>query len=83
MEKIIQIVQNVMGSVQYTVDGIINLCFQPIFIILQIIEGIITIWEPEEEEQEQEQYPEIPHVTGFLNHNEVDEINKIKEQLKQ
>ncbi len=69
MEKIQEIVQNIIASVQYIADAVIYLLFQPIVVLLQVIEGIMNIWTPAEEEENSD-YPEQVHVKGFGNNEQ-------------
>ena len=82
-----EIITKVEQSIQCVLCYLLNLCFQPIYCLLQIIQGIISIWSGEEEPDEiseQPQYPEIPVVNGFhANANEQAEIDQIKKQLNQ
>lgn len=101
MEKVNQILINIQSSIQYIVDAVIGLLFQPLYAIVAIIQALIEIWsaEPEEEtEQEPQQtvttypssnegkfaeeceYPIGRQRIGFRQ-SEVDELNKIREEL--
>ena len=57
MEKITVIVSNLVNSVQVIVDVLINLAFQPVFVVLTIIQSLIEIWsaQPEEETEQEPQ----------------------------
>lgn len=84
MEKITNIITKIGMCIQTVIDQLLTLVFQPIYTICNIIQAISDIiqaeWEEDEEdEDEQPQYPEPTHVTGFR--SDVDEINRIKEQL--
>lgn len=88
MEKLINYTILIMNSLQYVVDGIINLAFQPLFIILQIIQQISELWSDEttktnnSDTEKTNDYPEVAHVTGFhSSQSELDQIEDIKKQL--
>lgn len=88
MEKIINYTVLIMNSLQYIVDGVINLAFQPLFILLQIIQQISELWKSDAENtndgeaEKTNDYPEVAHVTGFhSSQSEVDQIEEIKKQL--
>lgn len=58
MEKITVIVSNLVNSVQVIVDVLINLAFQPVFVVLTIVQNLIEIWSPEPVEEETDQEPQ-------------------------
>ena len=65
MEKVNQILINIQSSIQYIVDAVIGLAFQPLYVIVAIIQSLIEIWSatPEEEteqEPQQQQYTVYP-----------------------
>lgn len=74
-------------SIQCVLCYLLNLCFQPVYCVLSIIQGIISIWKDDEEEEKTEEptvYPEPVHISGFhTNANEQAEIDKNKKQLNQ
>jgi len=62
MEKVNQILINIQSSIQYIVDAVIGLLFQPLYAVVAIIQSLIEIWsaEPEEEQEPQQQVTEYP-----------------------
>ena len=79
-----EIITKIEQSIQCVLLYIINLCFQPIYCVLQIVQGIIDIWNTENtlDPEEPTVYPEPVRISGFhTNANEQAEIEKIKEQL--
>ena len=50
MEKVNQILMNIQSTIQYIVDAAIGLCFQPLYVILAIIQALIEIWSGDENE---------------------------------
>lgn len=68
MEKVNQILINIQSSIQYIVDAVIGLVFQPLYVIVAIIQSLIEIWsaEPEEETEQQPQQ----NVTVYPSANE-------------
>lgn len=84
MEKLNQIVYSIMVTLQLIADAVISILFQPIYILLQLIQSIIIQWsEPEdmEEGEEEPQYKEPVHIQGFQNQAELEELDRIKKQL--
>lgn len=80
-----EIITKIEQSIQCVLCYLLNLCFQPIYCILQIVQGIIDIWDEENviDPEEPTVYPEIHEVKGFhINTEEQAEVNKIKKQLK-
>lgn len=69
MEKVNEIISNIANSVQLIVDVLLGLCFQPVFAITAIIQGIIEIWTAEDEVEEPEQQPQQT-VTTYPSTNE-------------
>ncbi|MBQ2177269.1 MAG: hypothetical protein II453_20215 [Alphaproteobacteria bacterium] len=57
MEKVNQILINIQSSIQYIVDAVIGLLFQPLYAIVAIIQALIEIWSatPEEETEQEPQ----------------------------
>lgn len=81
-----EIITKIEQSIQCIVLYIINLCFQPIYCVLQIVQGIIDVWDTENtiNPEEPTVYPEPAHVSGFhTNTSEQAELDKIREQLQQ
>lgn len=73
-------------TIQCIVLYIINLCFQPVYCLLSIIQNVVEIWDTENtiDPEDETVYPEPAHISGFhSNANEQAEIEKIKEQLNQ
>lgn len=66
MEKINQILINIQSSIQYIVDAVIGLTFQPLYTIVAIIQTLIEIWSGDvsedvnEDVNEQQQYTVYP-----------------------
>ena len=103
MEKLNKVLVNIQSSIQYVVDAVIGLLFQPLYAIVAIIQALIEIWSADEADEEEEQpqqnvttYPstnegryaeecDLPigrQRIGFhTNQHEVDELNKIREEL--
>lgn len=89
MDKINQIITNIQLSIQIVLDSILTLLFQPLYFLIAIIQGICQVWTGTDDEDDEEvepepseQYKEPAHIKGFqVNHNEVEEIQKIKKQL--
>ena len=105
MEKVNQILINIQSSIQYIVDAVIGLTFQPLYTIVAIIQALFEIWSGDvsedvnEDVNEQQQYTVYPSANegkyaeeceypigrqriGFhTNQHEVDELNKIREEL--
>ena len=54
-------------SIQCVLCYLLNLCFQPVYCLLSIIQGIIDIWDSENiiDPEENNVYPEPAHVAGF------------------
>lgn len=42
---------NIQSTIQYIVDAAIGLCFQPLYVILAIIQALIEIWSGDENEE--------------------------------
>ena len=63
-----QILINIQSSIQYIVDAVIGLAFQPLYVIVAIIQSLIEIWstEPDEETEQQPQQ----NVTVYPSANE-------------
>ena len=65
-DKINQILINIQSSIQYIVDAVIGLAFQPLYVILAIIQTIVEIWSGDvsedvnEDVNEQQQYTVYP-----------------------
>lgn len=68
MEKILV---NIQSSIQYVLDTVLNLVFQPLYAIIAIIQAIIEIWttNDEEEEEMQDEEPQ-QQVTVYPSANE-------------
>ena len=66
MEKVNQILMNIQSSIQYIVDAVIGLLFQPLYAIVAIIQALIEIWygdvseDVNEDAGEQQQYTVYP-----------------------
>lgn len=67
MEKVNQILINIQSSIQYIVDAVIGLLFQPLYIIVAIIQSLIEIWSGdvsedvnEDANEQQQQYTVYP-----------------------
>ena len=67
MDKVTEIVSNLVNSVQVIVDVLINLIFQPVFAVLSIIQNLIQIWSGdgnedvnEDANEQQQQYTVYP-----------------------
>ena len=66
MEKVNQILINIQSSIQYIVDAVIGLLFQPLYTIVVIIQALIEIWSGDvnedvnEDAGEQQQYTVYP-----------------------
>lgn len=63
LQKISDIIYNIMVSIQIILNGLTTIIFQPIFSILEIIAGIITQWSAEDEETTDEE--KNKHTIGF------------------
>ena len=50
-----EIITKIEQSIQCVLCYLLNLCFQPIYCILQIVQGIIDIWSPTPEEETEHQ----------------------------
>lgn len=82
MDKIVLFIYNIMSTIQLILDAAVYLLFQPIFILIQLIDQIAAQWANEEEETGEPECKEPPHIAGFhANTNEMEEINKIKTEL--
>lgn len=55
MEKLIEILTNILASIQVICNGVLSLLFQPLFYLISIIQGIIDVWSEEEENEDVEQ----------------------------
>ena len=105
MEKLIEILTNIVASIQVICNAVLSLLFQPLFYLISIIQGIIEVWQEEEPVGEFEAEPPQQQVTvypsanegkyaeecelpigrpriGFKNQHELEELEKIKRQLK-
>lgn len=60
MEKVNQILVNIQSSIQYVLDTVLNLAFQPLYAIIAIIQAIIEIWTTNDEEDNEEEEQEEP-----------------------
>ena len=69
MEKVTEIVSNIANSVQVIVDVLISLVFQPVYVIITIVQNLIEIWSAEPEEEETDQEPQQT-VTTYPSTNE-------------
>lgn len=87
MEKVINYIVLIMNSLQYIVDGVINLAFQPLIILCQIIQSISELWKGDAENTNDTEakntsgYPQPTHIQGFRNQAEAAELEEIKEKL--
>lgn len=72
MEKVNQIVVNIQSSIQYVLDTVLNLAFQPLYALTNIIQAIIEIWTTNDEEgkEEDEQEEPQPNVTTYSSPND-------------
>lgn len=67
-----EIITKIEQSIQCVLCYLLNLCFQPIYTILTIIQNLVEIWSADEEEEETEEptvYPEPTHIAGFKAQN--------------
>lgn len=55
MEKLNQILVNIQSSIQYVLDTVLNLAFQPLYAIIAIFQAIVEIWTTNDEEEEEMQ----------------------------
>lgn len=62
-----EILTKIEQSLQCVLMYLLNLAFQPIYCILQIVQGILDVWEADTEVQEEEQRPQV---TQFPSTNE-------------
>lgn len=71
MVKVNQILVNIQSSIQYVLDTVLNLAFQPLYVIIAIIQAIVEIWtvSDEEEETEEQEVPQ-PNVTTYSSAND-------------
>ena len=69
MEKVNQIIYNIANSIQLIVDVLLGLCFQPIYAVTTIIQGIIEILMVTDEVEEPLQQPQQT-VTTYPSTNE-------------
>lgn len=66
METLNRILVNIQSSIQYIVDAVIGLLFQPLYAIVAIIQALIEIWSGDvnedvnEDAGEQQQYTVYP-----------------------
>ena len=67
MQKVNQILINIQSSIQYIVDAVIGLLFQPLYAIVAIIQALIEIWSGDVNEdvnedagEQQQQYTVYP-----------------------
>lgn len=62
MEKLIEILTNILASIQVICNAVLSLLFQPLFYLISIIQGIIDVWSEEEENEdvEQQQVTQLP-----------------------
>ena len=66
IDKVNQILINIQSSIQYIVDAVIGLLFQPLYAIVAIIQALIEIWSGDvsedvnEDAGEQQQYTVYP-----------------------
>ena len=67
MVKLNTIVVNIQSSIQYVLDTVLNLAFQPLYALITIIQAVIEIWTANDEEEEDD---------------EQEELEKIKKQLQ-
>lgn len=73
MEKLNQILVNIQSSIQYVLDTVLNLAFQPLYAIIAIIQAIIEIWtENNDDDNEEETQDDEPQqqVTVYPSANE-------------
>jgi hypothetical protein len=68
MEKINKVLVNIQSSIQYVVDAVIGLLFQPLYTIVAIIQALIEIWLVDEADEEEEQPQQ--NVTVYPSANE-------------
>lgn len=64
-----EIITKIEQSIQCVLCYLLNLCFQPIYCILQIVQGIIDIWTAEDEVEEPVQQPQQT-ITTYPSTNE-------------
>ena len=69
MEKVNQILVNIQSSIQYVLDTVLNLAFQPLYAIIAIIQAIVEIWTANDEEEEEEQEEPQQQVTEYPSAN--------------
>ena len=71
MVKVNQILVNIQSSIQYVLDTVLNLAFQPLYAIIAIIQAIVEIWTANDEEEETEEQ-EVPqqNVTTYSSAND-------------
>ena len=53
-----QILVNIQSSIQYALDTVLNLAFQPLYAIIAIIQAIVEIWTANDEEKAEEEEPQ-------------------------
>lgn len=62
-----EILTKIEQSLQCILMYLLNLAFQPIYCILQMVQGILDVWEVDTDVQEEEQRPQV---TQFPSPNE-------------
>ena len=62
-----EIITKIEQSIQCVLAYVLNLLFQPIYCILQIVQGIMDVWEVDTDVPEEEQRPQV---TQFPSPNE-------------
>jgi hypothetical protein len=97
MQKIAQVLAKIIMTMQTVADALINLAFQPLITVGNIIVQSVDIWTPEDAPEDEKSpsvtvYPstnegriaeECNYPIGFhINSDEAEQINQIKEQLK-
>ena len=70
MEKVNQILINIQSSIQYIVDAVIGLLFQPLYAIVAIIQALIEIWSGDVSEDVNEDVSEQQQYTVYPSANE-------------
>lgn len=58
MVKLNTIVVNIQSSIQYIIDTVLNLAFQPLYALITIIQAIVEIWTTNDEEEAEEEEPQ-------------------------
>ena len=64
MEKINKVLVNIQSSIQYVVDAVIGLLFQPLYAIVVIIQALIEIWSADEADEEEPLSAQTEDVDG-------------------